>query len=324
MELNDPFPAIAGHAAWKRYFIKAIANNALAHAYLLSGPESVGKWSFAKEVAKRIVCKQKSTGAVCGNCSGCLRFDSGSHPDVAIVDAVAQGDRGLGVEEARERVVEAFRLKPHDAPMRVVLVNDADRMEPAAQNAILKTLEEPPARSLLLLIARDASLLLETVVSRCFLLRFSTVSDAEFEAWLRSRDYKETKITKILSVAGGAPGRALDLKDDALLLNDLARACLSASEPPFEIAKKVAALASQMSEKSAFERRRKVAFGFCAAVATQLRLQTAASGADPGLSFSEKLERIVAAAGELSASATPELVTDRLILDLAPALTPRS
>ncbi|MBI3817869.1 MAG: DNA polymerase III subunit delta' [Planctomycetes bacterium] len=313
------FRGIAGHVAWKSYFERAVATQQLAHAYIFSGPESVGKFTFAKAAAAILICKNKSDARPCGKCDGCARFAADTHPDVAVIDAVAAGARGLGVEEARDRVVDAFRLKPHDAPLRIVIINDADRMEAAAQNAILKTLEEPPARSLLILVARDASLLLETVVSRCFLLRFAAVPAAEFAQWLADTGRPSAEIAKLTAIADGVPGRALELATEAGSLLELARACLSGAREPHKIGKEIAEFAAEMSEKSAFERRRKASFAFCAALAGAAR-EAFSTGVEPDdLLLSARLERIAAASAELAASVTPELATDRLMLDVAPA-----
>lgn len=307
---------VAGHDAWKRYFSSAVKKNCLAHAYLFLGPESVGKFTFARRLAAKIVCKDPSPGPACGACSGCKRLEGDAHPDVYISDPVAAGSRGLGVEEARERVVAAFRLTPNEAPLRIVLMNDADRMEPAAQNAILKTLEEPPPRSLLILIARDSTGLLDTVLSRCFLMRFSTVPDAQFAAFLSRSGRTDAEIEKWVRVAAGVPGRAIALADEGVSLAELAAQCLAGSLPAVAVAKRVSEAAADQTDKSVFERRRKASIAFCASLAFELRHALATHPDDFGLA--SRLDRVVEGAAELVASATPELVTDRLILDVMP------
>jgi DNA polymerase-3 subunit delta' len=305
---------IAGHGAWRNYFHDAIAQDRLAHAYLFLGPESVGKWTMAKGISKRIACPNATEEGACGRCGICVRVDSGNHPDIHWVDALESGLRGVNVEVVRDRILPAFRLAPAESPMRVVVVNDADRMEVAAQNALLKTLEEPPRRSLLMLVARDATQLLDTVLSRCFLLRFAAVPACEFRAFLRRRGDAEADAEKLVTLADGFPGRALALRNEGSHLLQLATECLGGGGSPFEIAKKLAKEASEYQESSAFERRRQAAYGFCVALAsiTRARLNVFP---DHEL-LQDSLEKIASATVELSSSVTPELVTDRLVYDL--------
>ncbi|MFN0205260.1 MAG: DNA polymerase III subunit delta' [Planctomycetota bacterium] len=314
---------VAGHFAWKRYFAESLTSKRLAHAYLFVGPEAIGKWTFARALSKRIACGNPKLNDACGVCGKCIRVESNNHPDILWIDPLAEGLRGLNVELARERIIAAFRLTPSESPIRVVIVNDADRMEPGAQNALLKTLEEPPVRSLLILIAKDTTQILDTVLSRCFLLRFSSVADSDFGQWLRERGDAESQISRLVSLASGFPGRALALKEESAKLLQLANDCLSntpdlqGAVSPFEIARAIVKQAGESQELSAFERRRQAAYGFCSALAVQVRERLARTPDD--LDLTELLERIAAAAAELSGNMTPELVTDRLVLDAAGA-----
>ncbi len=307
---------IRGHGAWRRYFERAIDDDRLAHAYLFAGPEGVGKWTFARALARRLVCREPRGLDACGTCAGCAHLAAGTHADVTFVDPVAEGDRGLGVEEARERVVGAFRLRPHEAPVRVVVVNDAGRMEPAAQNALLKTLEEPPDRSLLVLVAEESGSLLETVVSRCFVLRFAPLSAEDVASVLRARGMEQEDARRLAELAEGVPGRALAWSEDRVgAMVDLARDVRSGRIGPFDAAARVADQAKSLPEKSAFERRRQAALALCAALSREIRRDLAA---DPdALSESAALERVALAAEEIQGHGTPELVIDRLSLALA-------
>lgn len=313
---------ILGHGAWKRYFAEAIAGDRLAHAYLFAGPEGLGKWIFARELARRLVC-EAPPGAACGVCGPCCRAEAGTHPDLVFIDAVAAGERGLSVEVARERVVEAFRLRPHEASVRVVAVNDAERMEVAAQNALLKTLEEPPPRSLLLLCTASASAMLETVLSRCFVVRFSPVPEEELAEALRGRGLAEEDARRIARLSDGYPGRALEYSGEASELPDLARRLLRREAAAPEVWKVLQTEAEALTERSAFERRRRTALSFCALLAAEARAATEAPnpsiGAGPAPDPQDLLMRIADAASELQAHATPELVMERLFVALADA-----
>lgn len=308
--------AIVGHARWRAFFERAIEADALAHAYLLVGPEGVGKWTFARALARRLACASPAGGDVCGRCGPCVRTAAGRHPDVSLFDARAEGKRGLGVEEVRERLVDALRLKPMEARLRVVAVNDAERMEPAAQNALLKSLEEPPPRSLLILTAPEAAAMLETVVSRCLVLRFAAVADAEVESFLVGRGVPAAQARALAAAAEGRPGRALAWAEDGVAdFAGLADAFLRGEVEASAVSANVAALAADLPEQSAFERRRAAALAFCAALAVRVRARLADSPDD--LDEATSLERSVEAASELMASATPELALDRLTSGLS-------
>jgi len=312
---------VVGHGRLWAVFERALESGRLAHAYVLVGPSSVGKWTFARALAARLVCAKPASRAgggreACGACGPCVRLAAGTHPDVTLLDARAEGSRGLGVEETRDRIVDALRLRPHDAPVRVVAVNDAERMEPAAQNALLKTLEEPPPRSLLLLVATETAALLETVVSRCFLLRFAPVPEAELAAGLAARGIDPRRASELAALSGGVPGRAIAWEDDAAGgLGEIARACLRGEVSPSTLAAGLGKTTGDSADGSAFERRRQAALALCAALAREVR---AALEADPDdAPAAARLERIVEAAREVAASVTPELAVDRLAREIA-------
>jgi len=316
------FADVLGHDRWKQYFEESIASGKLAHAYLLMGAPGVGKWHFARALAARIACAAPTPDGACGRCPACHQIAAGTHPDITLVDAVAEGERGVSVETARDRVLAAFRLKPSLSPLRIVVINDADRMELGAQNALLKTLEEPPARSLLILIARDAASLLDTVLSRCFLLRFAPVPTEALTALLVRRGLPAHDAARLAVLAEGVPGRAMEWSEDRVgAVDGMARALLTGEMSPALVSQQVAALADEQSESSAFERRRQASWALLAAMAKELRERAAASDS---MADARRLERVVLAASELAASATPELVVDRLAWAVAPTISASS
>jgi DNA polymerase-3 subunit delta' len=304
---------VIGHGAWKRYFAEAIRAEQLAHAYLLLGPAGAGKWTFVRALVARILCIGPG-GSACGTCGPCLRFAAGTHPDITLLDVVEEGERGLGVEAARERVVDAFRLRPHEAPYRIVAINDAERMESAAQNALLKTLEEPPPRSLLFLVAASTNGLLDTVLSRCFLLRFGPVPADELRAALRARGLGEHDADNAIQLANGLPGFALAATGDADRLPAVARKFLAGQLDAEGASRELAAFSEELREKSAFERRRRAGLTLCAALAAEGRNQLMVDSNN--VRPQHLLARVAEAARELLAHGTPELAIDRLLDDL--------
>lgn len=311
---GGPFlEAVAGHEAWKRFFARAFRTDRLAHAYLLLGPAGIGKWTFANALAARILCSGDRPDA-CGACGPCKRVQAGTHPDLAVIDVVADGERGLGVEAARDAVIAAFRLRPSESTRRIVLVNDAHRIEAAAQNALLKTLEEPPAGSLLLLVAPTTHGLLDTVVSRCFQVRMKRVDEETLTRFLQVRGCTREEAQRRAAASGGAPGLAIDFQGDGGTLAELCRRLIRGEAEPREVEERIAELASEQEARSAFERRRRGALLFLGALAAELRDLQLAGGDDR--KPQDLLERAAMAAGAIQSSATPELAIDAFLADV--------
>jgi len=201
----------------------------MPHALLLHGPTGVGKLDLAIELARWALCQQPTENGACGVCDACNWFDQGNHPDFRRVEPVEpeegddaspakeaakeaakkapkKGSRIIKVEAIRE-ISEFLNLTAHRGGWRVALIQPAEFMNPAAANALLKTLEEPPARVLLLLVSHQPGRLLPTVISRC---RKVAVPLPEREIaldWLRAAGLAEP--ASPLAEAGGAPLAAL-------------------------------------------------------------------------------------------------------------------
>ena len=195
------------------------------NALLFAGPDGVGKKQFALELARSLMCASCNEGAACGGCSVCRRigefsipkFDKGDnsdfvffsqHPDVGIV---VPYNRNLRVGAIRALELEA-NYRPYEAEVRVFIVEDADKMNDAASNALLKTLEEPPATSHIILIASRADTLLPTILSRCQVIRFAPVDTNDLEQHLLSTEqFSPDDAALAARVSGGSVGRALNI-----------------------------------------------------------------------------------------------------------------
>lgn len=159
-----------------------------AHAYLLAGPPQVGKFTLALELAKALNCPQAE--APCGRCRSCQRIGQGLHADVQTVTVAAQegqAHKEIGIAQVRE-LERTVSLSPYEGRWRVVIIDPADALSPEAQNAFLKTLEEPPPQVAFVLVAGRPEALLPTVISRCrrlelSLLPVATVAKALQERW---------------------------------------------------------------------------------------------------------------------------------------------
>ncbi|HUZ13628.1 MAG TPA: DNA polymerase III subunit delta' [Caulobacteraceae bacterium] len=215
-------------------FLDALARGRLHHAWLLVGPEGLGKATFAYRAARRLL------GAAPDPAFGVLgaspedpvsrQVAARAHPDLKILER--QSDEGrvrksIPVEEAR-RLPEFFAKSPGRAAHRVAIIDSADDLNVSAANAVLKTLEEPPQRGVLLLISHRPDALLPTIRSRCRRLVFDIPPQDTAAAWLAdAAGVSPEAAGALLRIARGAPGRALRLaRADALALDEAARGLL--------------------------------------------------------------------------------------------------
>lgn len=143
-----------------------ISSRRIPHAIMIEGENSGANLELANYIASASVCN--SDNAPCGACQNCHLADIDSHPDIAVINPL-EGKKFLSVDQIRELRAEAF-VKPHQAANRVFIIEDASRMNPQAQNALLKVLEEPPKNVVFILLVPSKTMLLDTIISRCVLL----------------------------------------------------------------------------------------------------------------------------------------------------------
>ncbi|MBK6315309.1 MAG: DNA polymerase III subunit delta' [Blastocatellia bacterium] len=201
-----PLRDLIGNARVAKALTRANARDRLPHALLFAGPDGVGKRTFAMELAKAVTCHSPVDGDACGTCDSCVRATSGEHPDIRVF--VPEGTLHK-IAQMRELAREA-QYRPFDDHRRVMIVDDAHKMRDEAANAILKTLEEPPPTTLIVLVTDQPYSLLGTIRSRCQTLRFAPVDAESIEGFLGERFKRPADETKVLSrVAAGRIGRAL-------------------------------------------------------------------------------------------------------------------
>lgn len=204
--MSDVFEGIIGHEVQTGYLRAILAKQRLAHAYCFSGSAHLGKTAIAERF--------------CAGALGIAPEAFGNHPDVVQIDLPIDEKTGdeksaISVEQIRN-LRESLQLSSFSGGMRIAIIHHADRMTVAAQNALLKTLEEPRANTLIVLIAESPEGLLQTIRSRSVLLRFGRVSRETICASLRAQGVEQDEAHELAGLAGGRPGVSIALRDKSL------------------------------------------------------------------------------------------------------------
>lgn len=204
-------PELVGHGPVVERLRSAFEGNRLAHALLFAGPEGIGKSLAARTLAGRLLCADR-TRPGCGECEGCRQVAAGSHADFSLL-ALAEGKKEIGVDAVRQ-LKRSLGIKSTSGRGRIAIVDDADRLSIAAQNALLKTLEEPPSRVLILLVTASPGALASTVRSRCQRVLFRPLDAAQVAAILEERHgLPRDQAGELAADADGSPGKALRLRE---------------------------------------------------------------------------------------------------------------
>ncbi len=209
---------IIGHEWAVSLLAEHVAQGRERHAYLFTGPQGVGRKTLAIRFAQALCCPEPvSPGQPCQTCSTCRRFEGLLHPDLSILQAENEGGV-LRIDQVRD-LQHSLSLAPYEARYRIALVLRFEEANAAASNAMLKTLEEPPGKVILLLTAKGAENLLPTIVSRCEVIKLRPLSIEQTSAGLqRLRGIPAETADKLAHISGGRPGYALRLYEQPELL----------------------------------------------------------------------------------------------------------
>jgi DNA polymerase-3 subunit delta' len=202
--------SLIGHAETLRRLVESFDRDDLPHALLFTGPTGIGKSRAAFLLAAHAACTSEAARP-CATCAPCRQVLAGTHPDLQIV-ALPRGKKEIGVDLARA-LKHFAHLQSVSARRKVAIIDDADRLSIAAQNALLKTLEEPPGHALLILISASPGGLLSTVRSRCQRVVFQPLSEDEVRAVLERCDIEPTDACQWAAQSDGSPGRLLQQRD---------------------------------------------------------------------------------------------------------------
>lgn len=214
-----------------KHFENAIKMGKISHAYIINGEEGTGKMRLAVNFAKALQCvennpdfygdnnlqfdfvvgdtEKKITGRSCGVCKSCKQADSKNQPDIKYV---THEKTGIGVDEIREQINDDIDIKPYSSRYKIYIVDDSQKMTVQAQNALLKTIEEPPEYAIIILLTTNADIFLPTILSRCVLLNIRPVQEDIIKNQLISEygvSNYEAGVAAVFS--GGNPGKAVKL-----------------------------------------------------------------------------------------------------------------
>ena len=201
------FDDIIGEEQIKEHFKQSIILGKVSHAYIFEGEMGCGKKALAYAYAKALQCKEGSAWP-CGSCTSCLQAENNSQPD--IITVTHEKPTSFGVEELREQLVQDVTIRPYDSRYKIYIIPDAELMTPAAQNAILKTIEEPPEYAVIMLLTTNAGKFLPTILSRCVKLTVKPVDNRKVYSYLEAHyeDLTEDTLRFATEFAFGNIGKA--------------------------------------------------------------------------------------------------------------------
>ncbi len=203
------FKDVIGHEQIIEHLKNAIAMDKISHAYILNGPDGAGKMMLAEAFAAALQCEKKGTEG-CMECHSCKQAASHNHPDILYVHH--DKPNTISVDDIRTQINKDIMVKPYSGPYKIYLVDDAQKMNQQAQNALLKTIEEPPSYVIILLLTTNADAFLPTILSRCIRLDLKPVQDELIRKYLM-KEYQIPDYQAEVSVAfaQGNVGKAIRL-----------------------------------------------------------------------------------------------------------------
>ncbi len=219
------FKDVVGHKDIIKYIRNAVQEDKVSHAYILNGERGSGKKMLANLFATTLLC-EKGGPDPCNTCHSCRQAESGNHPD--IIRVTHEKPNSISVDDIRKQINNDILIKPYQGPYKVYIISEADLMTPQAQNALLKTIEEPPEYAVIFLLTENAQTLLPTITSRCVMLKLRNIKDTLIKKYLMETlqvpDYKADMCT---AFAQGNMGRAIllansehfnEIREDAVQL----------------------------------------------------------------------------------------------------------
>ena len=217
-----PFSTLIGNERIKKLLQRAVAEGRIGQSLLMAGPCGIGKYHFAIALAQALNCERVNQGDACGECVTCRKIERREHGDVRTLMREIKDptiikenkSRYIRIEYTRA-LSEQAQFRPYEGRRRVFIIDEAEWLQDPAANSLLKTLEEPPPTSLVILVTSKPYSLIETIRSRCLMLNFAPLGKEEIEQHLRVKENRPVEEARLLArVARGSIGRALEIKLD--------------------------------------------------------------------------------------------------------------
>lgn len=205
------FKDVVGHKNIKEYIENAITSGKVSHAYILNGERGSGKKLLSKLFAMSLQCENREEdGDACGKCRSCKQAVNGNQPDIITVHH--EKPMTISVDDIREQINNDIVIKPYSSPYKIYIVPEADLMSVQAQNALLKTIEEPPEYAVIMLLTENSEVLLPTIRSRCVMLKLRNIKDYLVKKYLMEHiEVPDYQADICVAFAQGNMGKAIAL-----------------------------------------------------------------------------------------------------------------
>jgi DNA polymerase-3 subunit delta' len=229
------FKNVLGHSRPIELLQRAIKKDKVVNSYLFLGNEGIGKKWVAIQFAKALNCLDEGAerGDSCDHCLSCKKIDDHFHPDVLLLEPEGQT---IKVDQVRQ-MQRDLAYRPYEGKRRVCILTAADRMAPNMSNTLLKTLEEPPLHTVIILLANHPKFILPTILSRCQQIRFNPLPIPMVSKWLMERKgFNEKEAHLLASLSEGSPGKALEIQEEIRQIprKDLLKGWMGLKRPSFE------------------------------------------------------------------------------------------
>ncbi len=208
------FNNLIGNDTSKEILLNTLKEGRLSHSYIFSGPSGIGKKLFAIEFAKLINCNAELENRPddCG-CSSCSKIEKMIHPDVMLFEY--EGEKTIKIDQVRSDLEEKVFLSPFESRYKIFILDDAERMNNNAQNAFLKTLEEPPKDSIIILLTQSLNFIIPTIKSRCQIINFTNIKNEDIQSMLlENPSIDDQNIATAVKLSRGSIGKALNIDKD--------------------------------------------------------------------------------------------------------------
>ena len=204
------FDEICGHEKVKEHMINAVQQKKPSHAYIITGPKLSGKKTIATTFAAALLCEAPSDqGKPCMQCRSCRKILSGNHPDIFFIE---KSKTAISIDDIRTQIKDNIFVKPYESPYKIFIINEAEKMRSEAQNALLKSLEEPPEYVIMMLLCSSREMMLPTILSRCVNLELRPVEGTKIKKYLMEQQHLVDYQSDICVVhAQGNVGKAIKL-----------------------------------------------------------------------------------------------------------------